>query len=161
MEVTEDYISNNLKVIGKIELNTKVCIRNGHVYLDTSWILPNLKRFVMGDDRYSTIEFIRTLIHNAFVLSDNLSMHLALNVKKDEMKYVSILKRLLTDLTQSVRGVRNLNDTYANDAAIRSKIEVLIDNLNVQTEQIRNTLRKYEPDLNQNQNENERHEENQ
>ena len=68
MDVLEEYLTRNLKVIGKIELNSKICIRNGNIYLDNSRMLGyGIKRYFMGDSRTSSIEFIRTLMNTSFV----------------------------------------------------------------------------------------------
>ena len=131
MDVSEDYLSKNLNVIGQIQLHAKVFIRNGNIYIDDSYaMITSLKRFFMGDNRYNTLDFIRTLIHNTFVLCDRIMLD---NI--DE-QYLSILSRLQNDLVNSKSGLGNIRDTYSNDARITSSVHVLIDNINVQDKKI-------------------------
>ena len=130
MDVSEDYLSKNLNVIGQIQLHAKIFIRNGNIYIDDSYApIISIKRFLMGDNRYDTLEFIRTLIHNTFVLCDRIILD---NSHRDITKYNSILIRLGNDLKGSINGITHIKDTYASDARIASSVEVLIDNIHVQ-----------------------------
>ena len=132
VDVLEDYISKNLNVIGQIQLHSKINIRNGNIFIEEQWwgVAP-VKRYVMGDNRYDTLEFIRTLIHGAFVISDRIILDKDIN-----SKYLSILKRIGNDLKKSIEGINNIKDTYLSDARITSSVEVLIDNINVQNKKI-------------------------
>tara|TARA_B100001758_G_C18000407_1_gene397752 strand:+ start:23 stop:454 length:432 start_codon:yes stop_codon:yes gene_type:complete len=131
MDVSEDYLSKNLNVIGQIQLHAKICIRNGNIYIDDSYVVvTSFKRHLMGDNRYDTLEFIRTLIHNTFVLCDRIMLD-----NTDE-QYLSILLRLQNDLVNSKEGLGNIRDTYSNDARIASSVHVLLDNINVQDKKI-------------------------
>lgn len=132
VDVLEDYISKNLNVIGQIQLHSKINIRNGNIYIEEQWwgVAP-VKRYVMGDNRYDTLEFIRTLIHGAFVISDRIILDKDIN-----SKYLSILKRIGNDLKKSIEGINNIKDTYLSDARITSSVEVLIDNIDVQNKKI-------------------------
>ena len=82
VDVLEDYISKNLNVIGQIQLHSKINIRNGNIFIEEQWwgVAP-VKRYVMGDNRYDTLEFIRTLIHGAFVISDRIILDKDMNLK--------------------------------------------------------------------------------
>ena len=84
----------------------------------------------MGDNRYDTLEFIRTLIHNTFVLCDRIILD------ANETKYHSILSRLNKDLVNAKSGLSNIKDTYLNDARISSSVDVLLDNIDVQNNKI-------------------------
>ena len=132
VDVLEDYISKNLNVIGQIQLHSKINIRNGNIFIEEQWwgVAP-VKRYVMGDNRYDTLEFIRTLIHGAFVISDRIILDKDMN-----LKYLSILNRIGNDLKKSIEGINNIKDTYLLDARITSSVEVLIDNINVQNKKI-------------------------
>lgn len=133
MDVSEDYLSKNLNVIGQIQLHSKIYIRNGNIYIDDNWILSSIKRWAMGDNRYDTLEFIRTLIHNTFVLSDRIILD---NTPGQDKKYNSILTRLGKDLNNCKSGLQNIKDTYSTDARISSSVDVLLDNITVQNKKI-------------------------
>jgi len=146
MDVSEDYLSKNLNVIGQIQLHAKIYIRNGNIYIDDSYaILSSFKRYIMGDNRYDTLEFIRTLIHNTFVLCDRIILD---ETKPDASKYNAILFRLGNDLNSSIQGITRIKETYSSDARISSSVDVLIDNINVQYKKIRSYLEKckFNPD---------------
>ena len=133
MDVSEDYLSKNLNVIGQIQLHSKIYIRNSNIYIDDNYLfLSSIKRYVMGDNRYDTLDFIRTLIHNTFVLSDRIILD-----KRDiNIKYMSILSRLGNDLNNTKQGLIHIKDTYAADARISSSVDVLCDNISVQNSKI-------------------------
>ena len=131
MDVSEDYLSKNLNVIGQIQLHSKIYIRNGNIFIDENYaIFSSFKRYFMGDNRYDTLEFIRTLIHNTFVLCDRIILD------ANETKYHSILSRLNKDLVNAKSGLSNIKDTYLNDARISSSVDVLLDNIDVQNNKI-------------------------
>ena len=145
MDVSEDYLSKNLNVIGQIQLHAKIYIRNGNIYIEENYVLlSSLKRYFMGDNRFDTLEFIRTLIHNTFVLCDRIMLD---DKKEDVTKYNSILSRLGNDLMNCQKGINNIKDTYANDARISSTVEVLIDNINVEYNKITKYLHHDSPKL--------------
>ena len=138
MDVSEDYLSKNLNVIGQIQLHAKIYIRNGNIYIEDSFALvSSLKRYIMGDNRYDSLEFIRTLIHNTFVLCDRIMLD---NKQEDHIKYNSILSRLGNDMMNTIKGITNIKDTYSNDARIASTVDVLIDNINVEQGKIHSYL---------------------
>lgn len=139
MDVSEDYLSKNLNVIGQIQLHAKIYIRNGNIYIDDNYaFLRSIKRSIMGDNRYDTLEFIRTLIHNTFVLCDRIMLD---NKNVDHIvKHNSILHRLGNDLNNAVSGITHIKETYASDARIASSVDVLTDNINVQYEKIEKYL---------------------
>ena len=126
MDVLEEYLTKNLKVIGKIELNSKICIRNGHIYLDNSRVFGyGIKRYIMGDSRTSSIEFIRTLMNTSFVYLNVLIQ------SKDNDHNTLRIQRLKKDLEDCIIGIQHMKETYADDANFRSSTEVLIDNIKV------------------------------
>lgn len=124
MDVLEEYVSRNLKIIGKIDLNSKIIIRNGNIYIEQGFfgLFIGPKRWIMGDDRYNTIDFIKTLIHQAFLLSDNFMEKLK---HYSDEGYSIKLKHIKEDLEHALQGILHMKDTYKHDATIHSMIEVL------------------------------------
>tara|TARA_Y100000389_G_C17097703_1_gene334355 strand:+ start:99 stop:494 length:396 start_codon:yes stop_codon:yes gene_type:complete len=122
MDALDQYLSQNLKVVSKIELNDKVCIRNGNIYIDQSWA-PPIKRYLMGDGRDGSLEYITTLLNTAFVHVDHLILLNNESGCKDK------LLRLTEDLSECSTGLGRLSETYSRDPSLKAQIEILLQNI--------------------------------
>ena len=128
MDVLEEYVSRNLKIIGKIDLNSKIIVRNGNIYIEQGifGLFVGPKRWIMGDDRYNTVEFIKTLIHQAFLLSDS---YMERFKHYKDTTCLTKLRHMKDDMSHAQKGVLHMKDTYKHDATIHSMIEVLYQNM--------------------------------
>ena len=63
-------------------------------------------------------------------------------LEMDISKHRVTLKRLLTELNASLRGLSNLMLTYANDKTIVSQLETLHENFNIEINHLKELLEK-------------------
>lgn len=105
-----DQILTSLKIIGRIKEGQKVCVRDGLIHIETksSGVVSSIKRWLHGDNRFTTLSYIKNVVNNALDLC---------KVCNDQD-----LKDALDD---SIVGMSSLAVTYGNDAATLATIEVL------------------------------------
>jgi hypothetical protein len=69
--MNEEFIDNlitNLKIISMIQINEKLCIRKGHLQIDTSSNFQFVKRWFFRDSRDMVLIYLRDLIRNITIL---------------------------------------------------------------------------------------------
>jgi hypothetical protein len=105
-----DQILTSLKIIGRIKEGQKVCVRDGLIHIESksSGVVSSIKRWLHGDNRFTTLSYIKNVVNNALDLC---------KVCNDQD-----LKDALDD---SIVGMSSLAVTYGNDAATLATIEVL------------------------------------
>tara|TARA_Y100000389_G_scaffold74876_1_gene71480 strand:+ start:1594 stop:2040 length:447 start_codon:yes stop_codon:yes gene_type:complete len=105
-----DQILTSLKIIGRIKEGQKVCVRDGliHIEVKSSGVVSSLKRWLHGDNRFTTLSYIKNVVNNALDLCKICS--------EQDLKDA---------LRESILGLSSLAVTYGNDAATLATIEVL------------------------------------
>ena len=103
-EETIDIIITNLKVIAQLKLNEKLCIRKGHLFIDTSSNYQFLKRWFNRDSRDIILIYVRGLVRNIAVVFEKMK-----DYTESDCKW--ILTRILTELENSEQGLTNLKKT--------------------------------------------------
>jgi len=97
-----DSIINSLKVISQLKLNEKLCIRKGHLQIDSSSNIQFLKRWFYRDSREIVIVYLQKLMDDLLKLRDSLT----------DKWYISVL---LIELENAQCGFLNLRKTYFAD----------------------------------------------
>ena len=115
-EETIDIIITNLKVISQLKLNEKLCIRKGHLYIDSSSNYQFLKRWFNRDSRDIILIYIRELIRNIAIVFEKMNQY-----TESDSKW--ILTRILTELENSDQGLVNLKKTYVLDPYMVATLE--------------------------------------
>jgi len=129
----EEYIDNfiilsNLTLLSKVQKYEKLVIKkrqnkgdiNFEIQIDNSY-LPSIKRFFYGDDRDKTIEYLNKLI--------NYGIEKYNEEKKKDNKIG--MNKIASLLESSKLGLSNLKITYNTDQSITSKIDIIIDTIDV------------------------------
>jgi hypothetical protein len=131
-------ILSNLTLLSKVQKYDKLIIKkinnksdiNFEIQIDNSY-LPSIKRFLYGYDRDKTIEYINKLInygiekYNEEKKKDNkIAMNKTATNKIAMNKIASLLE-------SSKLGLSNLKITYNMDQSITSKIDIIIDTIDV------------------------------
>jgi len=129
----EDNINNfiilsNLTLLSKVQKYDKLIIKkktdkndiNFEIQIDTSY-LPSIKRFFYGNDRDKTIEYLNKLV--------NYGIEKYNEEKKKDNKIA--MNKLASLLESSKLGLSNLKITYNNDQSITSKLDIIIDTIDV------------------------------
>ena len=106
-----DDIITNLKIIGLIEPNNKLSIKNGHLKLDKLDNLQFIRRWLNRDSREHTIIFLKNIIKNVSELTHRLD-----NFTENDKNWV--LKRIVSELEGVEIGIKNLKTTYIDDSFI-------------------------------------------
>ena len=114
-EETIDLIITNIKIISQLNPNDKLCIRKGHLYIDTSSNFQFIKRWFNCDSREIILIYIRNLIKNIRFILENF------NELNDDRLWV--LTRILTELDNAEAGFVNLKRTYSLDPYMIANIE--------------------------------------
>lgn len=136
--ILHDYIFTNLKVISKIDTHSKIIIRNGNIYIDDSKVwYQSIKRWCFGDDRYGTIQFIKTIIQTAFTYSNNLTLKYKTNQDKSVL---SILENMKKDFENGLRGIEKLKETYNEDLVMVSNLEIISNSITEHSKELENTI---------------------
>ena len=115
-EETIDIIITNLKVISQLKLNEKLCIRKGHLFIDTSSNYQFLKRWFNRDSRDIILIYVRDLIRNIAAVFEKMK-----DYSESDAKW--ILTRILTELENSDQGLINLKKTYVLDPFMVATLE--------------------------------------
>lgn len=130
-----DYVLTNLKTLSKLDMNKKIIVRNGVIILDDyPFPVQWAKRWLMGDNRSETVQFIKTVFHNAFQMYQN---HITIHKSSKDKGILTEINHIKTSLSEALTGVNNLSKTYHNDAFTKSTIEVLVELTHVHIENMR------------------------
>ena len=100
----EDFIDNiitNIKILGMIQINEKLCIRKGHLQIDYISNVRSFKRWLFRDSRDTILIYIKELIRNLTV------------ILKTPDKWT--LTRILNEMDNALSGLGNLKTTYSDD----------------------------------------------
>jgi hypothetical protein len=109
-----DHLLTSLKVIAMIKEGQKVCVRNGHLTLETqsTGVTTSVKRWVHGDSRNTTVHYIKSVLHNAIVVSKT-------------YKNQTSVDKIVAGMTEALVGISSLIVTYADDATVSATLQVL------------------------------------
>jgi hypothetical protein len=108
-----DKIIINLKIIGIVKINEKLCIRKGNLQVDQESNLRSLKRWFFRDTREDFLIFIRDIIRKINLITD----------RRD-------LERIYSEFEKAQLGMDNLKTTYSMDPVTIATIDNLIIKLN-------------------------------
>ena len=109
-----DQVLTSLKIIGRIKEGQKVCVRDGLIHIEpkSSGVISSLKRWIHGDNSFTTLSYIKNVVNNALDLCK-----------------VCNEQDLREALNESIVGLSSLAVTYGTDAATLATIEVLQDRI--------------------------------
>lgn len=135
----EDQIDNiimNLKIIGMVQKNGRLCVRKGSLTLEHDDHLQTIRRWFNKDTRDLTMMHIRSTIMNAIKLTKEIMMKKSefdIEFKKNIQESESIkdwrLIRILTEFNNCQTGLKNLKTTYNSDSIMIANIDVLLERL--------------------------------
>jgi hypothetical protein len=113
--INEDHIHfiiTNLKIIGMLKVDEKLCIRKNHLQIDRFSHLQSIKRWFNRDSRDFILMFIKELIKNIINL--------------DFEKYTdkeNVLTKILVEMEQAKIGIVHLKKTYSDDPIMFAILE--------------------------------------
>lgn len=150
-----DNILLNLKIIGSIREKDRLSKdENDVLEIENNDHLQGVRRWWLGRSRRETLNAIRKVIQGAFRITDS-----TLEQEQSRRKTVptfyrnkkgsqyfhednsNLLQRFLIEMTNSLRGLDNLKQTYSNDVAIHSEINILKEQLELRIKKINSILK--------------------
>jgi len=163
----EEYILNsslsenvltNLKILSNIKTNDKLSKDvNNVLIIDTPYIGQGITRWWHSNSRDETIKNLENIITDTFKLIDNVysseftdlpgndiennyyyKHSLPTNYFKSENSQQ--LQTFSIELTNSIKGLENLKLTYKCDISVCSKIDVLIEKINIRIKKVNGLL---------------------
>ena len=144
-----DQILLNLKIIANIKEYDKIATTDENVEIDKPALLQGLKRALRGDSRQVTVAKINEIVEQAFAITDEILTEECdeeLNVinrsrqcafKEDNSH---LFQRFTIELSNACRGLENLKITYKDDISISSKIDLLIDKIQMRVDKINKVM---------------------
>jgi hypothetical protein len=142
----------NLKLISKIEKNIKVTTKNNIIESQVSFLPECVSRYFNGEDRTKSLTIIRNIIYAVIQLSDSEMNSTNMNIydiKSDDITRFELdqfynscntLKQFSIGLDESSIGIKNFQETYADDGNIVSNVEVLLKTIQKQITKIERKL---------------------
>lgn len=136
---TDEYIDTifaNMKVIGMLQKNSKLCIRKDRLTIDGDDRLQSLRRWIFKDGRNSVLIHIRNTINSAI----RISKCFLKDEQTHDLRNWTIL-RMHEEMRNCENGLQNLKTTYMDDSAMVAALDVLVERLRANHEEI---ARKYD-----------------
>jgi len=112
LEELVDKIIINLKIIGILQVNEKLCIRKGNLQIDQESNIRSIKRWLFRDSRDNFLHYIKDLFRKIQCIEN----------KKD-------LERISLEFEKTELGLENLKITYSHDPVTTATIENLVTKL--------------------------------
>lgn len=113
-----DDLLTSLKIIGMIDAQQKLCLRNGKLALSTS---RGVWRWLAGDSREQTFAAVRSAVMGAIQVVDS------------NPPETWLAGRLLKELGAARLGVKKLQETYAMDSLAVAQLQVLEERIDAAT----------------------------
>ena len=138
----------NLKIISKIKRDDILLASGDLLEIDDSqWLFKGLSRWYGKASRKQTLDKINNVINDVFAFIDStlanelshISDKKSSNILKEDNS--EILQKFLIHLNNAVEGLENLKNTYIDDESVISKLDVIIEKIQVKTDKMNKILR--------------------
>lgn len=149
---TEDFIDTtitNLKIIGCVPKNGRLCIRKGQLTLEPDDHFQIFRRWMNRDSREVTLMHIRNTISNAIKLSKGLMTN---QIQADLKQWT--IDKLLQEMSNCQAGLLNLKTTYNDDHNFKASLDVLSERLQANCNELHDYVIKHNLASNSNTNSN-------
>jgi hypothetical protein len=127
MESTHEVITR-LKFIGLIEKGEKINVKR--LYVQQTSFLTSLFRMFNQESRETTLDFLTSTVNRAFEI---IQLYMTSNKHSD----MTICKNLCYDLSKSIDGLVNLQNTYSQDRLFLCQIQTLIQGIQVKLHELK------------------------
>ena len=130
MKNLPDKLLINLKILGKIEKNGRICRSyDGVITLEEDVFYKSIRRFMNHDSRKQSINEIDSIIESGETTIKSLLSNKVLYDKKDSLEYTSVcevLSIISKDMMSAKVGIENLRFTYKDDINTGTKLEMIL-----------------------------------
>ena len=117
-----DNILLKLNIISQLKENDKLVVNNNDFKIDNN-NFQFVKRWYYSENRENTLNKLNEIIDITFKFIENNHIN-------------KILQRILFSLKSCINGINSLKLTYKNDVNIITKIDLLIENINIKINEI-------------------------
>ena len=146
-----DLIIRNLKILSSIKANDKIIKKGDTIKIDTPYIYQGITRYWNGDSRKESLHLIENLVDTTFnkidlIYSNEIEHRTGgLNGNNNyynkgqsyfETENTQKLQIFSNELKNTINGLNNLKQTYNSDISICSRIEVVIEKINLRIKKI-------------------------
>jgi hypothetical protein len=151
-----EQVLTNLKILAQVKPNDKLTQDGNLLVIDTPYWGQGTLRWWKADSRVESLNFIEKIVNNTFKLIENIySVEFKGNNKDIENNYYykhslpkdyfksensQQLLNFSTELTNTIKGLENLKLTYHKDISVCSKIDVVIEKINIRIRKISSLL---------------------
>lgn len=137
MDLSLDKILLDLKILGKIPKNGKLCRgENDNLDIESNIYFQWVKRTYRNDSRKQAINDIEQLVNRIEKMIDGFQTEGEARGTLSGIVSFNVFN-LHTELKNSIQGLENLSNTYVNDATTVSKIEIIITRIKFMIEIIK------------------------
>jgi hypothetical protein len=157
IKINVENVITNLKIISNLKPNDKLTIKNSLLSIDTPYYSQGMYRWWNQDSRTNTMIELEKIINDTFSIIDDIysaELHEKTGGKNLESKYYKNslpqtyfqnensqqLQTFSSELTNTIKGLQNLKLTYRKDISICSKIDVMIEKINIRIKKINQLL---------------------
>lgn len=151
-----EQIILQLNNLGKLQQGGKICKDSkGMISLDSESKLQPFFRFIYGENKENTIEYIKTLLDSAFEMAETLMNNQYYNIykfkrihdissteEKQHNNTVKDLENLWKSLDVSIKGLDNLKITYKEYTSIITNLEYIIGKVGDKIIEIKSDIEK-------------------
>jgi len=147
---TFELIIRNLKILANIKPNDKLVKHGDTIKIDRPYLYQGMSRYWNGDSRKSSLQHIENLIEESFTMIDLIygdeiekrtgGMNNYYNQSSRqyfETENSQKLNIFSTELQNVLKGLNHLKQTYHSDISICSRIDVVIEKINLRIKKIR------------------------
>jgi hypothetical protein len=136
-----DYLLLNFKILSQVKDGQKLRVRNLNgldiLDIDNRLIYKYLRGFY-GDNRDSTLKVIKELVDLTYKITDEILKEEYDNKNHKTSKSpfdteddnAVLFRKLVTEMENSLNGLNNLKETYADDISIISMLDLIIGKIN-------------------------------
>lgn len=135
MEMDIEEIILNMRIISEIKENYKLVANNDCLEIDTRYI-QSIQRWWYEDGRQTAIIKISKIVNDLFNFIDKTYSENGKNKNNDVFgeDRTHLFQRIHRILLNSVKGLENLKMTYKNDIKTITKIDIIIEKINIKVE---------------------------
>ena len=144
---TVDNTLLNLKILGCIKKMDKLVINKDNLEIETCDYLTPVRRWWFGRDRNETMESIKLVINNSFILTDKTLTDESKHITENNSNFyfdeenTTLLQRFVFEMSNARKGLITLRNTYSSDTRIVSELDILVEQLGMRIDKINRILK--------------------
>jgi hypothetical protein len=135
-DINIEEIMLNLKMVSSINPNDKLYLEERLFKIDSPTIIQGFMRWFNDYSRIKTMEHIDDLVGLTTIYIDGIFKKT--QITNDDNR---ICQNILVEISNVIKGLQNLKQTYSTDIFIQSKLEIIQEKFNVCKNNLSNKLK--------------------